>query len=107
VDSGNTAHGFLRTKDGNFVSFDVPGAGVGLLYGTWPSSINSSGTICGTYFDNNGVSHGFVRDRDGSIVPFDAPGVSGGTAALVVSDPGAISGWWTDASGNTHGFVME
>jgi hypothetical protein len=111
VDSGNTAHGFLRTKDGNFVSFDVPGAGVGNLNGTYPGSINSSGTIAGLYFDNNGVAHGFVRHADGSIVPFDAPGAAAvpgsGTNVFVINDSGAIAGYWGDAAGVAHGFIME
>ena len=36
LDSSFTAHGFVRTKDGNSISFDVPGAGVGNYNGTWP-----------------------------------------------------------------------
>ena len=75
-----------------------------------PSSINSAGTIAGTYFDNNGVSHGFVRYSNGSIVPFDAPGAAaagGGTNVFVMNDSGAIAGYWGDANGNAHGFVME
>jgi hypothetical protein len=81
VDSRYTAHGFLHTHDGNFVSFDAPGNAVGNYNGTSPSSINSSGTIAGTYFHNNGTGHGFVRYPDGSIVSFDAPGVARHQAA--------------------------
>jgi probable HAF family extracellular repeat protein len=106
VDSSNTAHGFLRKRDGDFVSFDVPGSATGNLNGTWPGSINSSGAICGTYGDvNNILLHGFVRHRNGSVVPFDAPGAVA-TFVVVINNAGAIAGSWQDANSNTHGFVM-
>ena len=73
VDANYTAHGFLRTHDGEFFSFDLP-QGVGSYNGTVPSSINSTGTIVGSSFDDNDGGHGFVRYPDGKLVPFDAPG---------------------------------
>ena len=107
VDSSLTAHGFLRTHDGNFVSFDVPGGGVGNYNGTWPGSINSSDAICGTYGDeNDGLNQGFVRNSDGSIVPFAAPGAVQ-TSPFDINDSGEIAGLWIDASGTAHGFIME
>jgi hypothetical protein len=62
-DSNSVAHGFLRTPDGRFTTFDAPGAGtvVGSFQGTFPSTINSAGAITGSYTDANGVSHGFLR----------------------------------------------
>ena len=108
VDANYTAHGFLRTHEGEFFSFDLP-EGVGNYNGTVPSSINSSGTIVGSSFDDNDGGHGFVRYADGSLVPFDAPDAdpaSGGTVVYVINDAGAIAGAWADGSGNVHGFVM-
>ncbi len=49
-------HGFLRTPDGTITSFDVPGS-----TGTFPSAINASGVIAGTYFAADGTVDGFIR----------------------------------------------
>jgi hypothetical protein len=49
-------------RDVLFTTFDVPGAGTGLLGGgTFPSSINPAGEITGSYTDEYFVSHGFLR----------------------------------------------
>jgi hypothetical protein len=56
-------HGFSRSPDGRFTTFDVPGAGtdVGTWEGTFPMSINPAGAITGYYLDENWVVHGFLR----------------------------------------------
>jgi hypothetical protein len=41
---------------GTFITFDAPGAGTGILQGTYPSSINPEGEITGTYYDINFVA---------------------------------------------------
>lgn len=52
-------HGFLRTRQGTFITFDPPGSA-----STMPSAINESGTITGTYCDATFSScHGFVRTQ--------------------------------------------
>jgi hypothetical protein len=56
-------HGFSRSPDGKFTTFDVPGEGTvpGTWEGTWPMRINANGTITGGYNDSSGVYHGFLR----------------------------------------------
>lgn len=63
VDSNYTHHGYVRTADGVFTTFDAPWADVtpGDGNGTWPTSINDLGVITGWYVDSNYVIHGFVR----------------------------------------------
>jgi len=63
LDANNVFHGFLRSQDGKFTSFDAPGADLtpGNYNGTFPASINNSGVIAGYYTDVNYVQHGFVR----------------------------------------------
>jgi len=61
VDSNNVFHGFLRTARGEYVTFDVHGAGSGPWQGTLPLNINSEGTVTGWFIDGNNVNHGFLR----------------------------------------------
>ena len=67
---GTGAHGFLRFPSGAFSTFDVPVA----INGTFPTSINQTGTITGSYLDQNRRNHGFLRTPDGGIRTFNSPG---------------------------------
>ena len=71
VDASNVSHGFVRTRNGEITTFDVPGAGAGppfvtpqgipLLQGTAPLGMNGEEAITGYYIDANIVGHGFLR----------------------------------------------
>ncbi|MGA2072901.1 MAG: hypothetical protein ABSH52_05290 [Terriglobia bacterium] len=61
VDASNVAHGFLRARDGAFITFDAPDAGADYNGGTFAVGINPAGVITGFYYDADFVSHGFVR----------------------------------------------
>ena len=102
-------HGYVRSRDGSFITFDVPGAGPDKGQ---CESINPAGTITGVY--NTGVFpilvyHGFVRARDGTITTIDVPGAGTGsfqgTYALNINPAGTIAGDYADASNVYHGFV--
>jgi hypothetical protein len=99
----------VRDPEGNFTTFDVPGAGTGPGQGTQPQGLNSEGVITGNYADDNGVHHGFVRQTDGVIRTFDAP--AAGTAAgqgtfpLLDNPSTAITGYEIDGNGVAHGFI--
>ena len=70
IDANNVSHGFLRTADGNFTTFDAPGAGTGAKQGTFLnffSCLTDLGASTGYYVDANNVYHGFVLNPDGSI----------------------------------------
>lgn len=114
----DVAHGFLRTSNGTFTSFDVAAAGTSALQGTFPFSINSSGTITGLYRDASSVNHGFVGPAAGPFTTFDAPGAAGsssgitkkllccgGTFALNIDAAGDVAGIYTDKNVVGHGFV--
>jgi hypothetical protein len=60
VDTSRVFHGFLRTRTGTFITFDVLGAGTGPGQGTIPFSNNPANLITGSFIDANGVSHGFL-----------------------------------------------
>src|SRR5215469_14152374 len=49
-------HGFIRTPEGKFITFQAPGADTtpGSYNGTNPSSVNDLGAIAGSYYDAAG-----------------------------------------------------
>ncbi|MBC8027210.1 MAG: hypothetical protein H7Y89_14555 [Steroidobacteraceae bacterium] len=51
-------HGFVRSADGTFTSFDFPGAPDGT---TDVTSVDEQGNIVGIYYDENSQLHAFVR----------------------------------------------
>jgi hypothetical protein len=106
VDPNGVLHGFVRSKQGTFTTYDVPGAA-----GTLPESNNTPGVIAGNYFDGNFADHGFLRDKQGKFTLFDVPGMGTGTGQGTIpldnSDSGMITGEAIDGSGVTHGFLVE
>jgi len=109
IDANSVQHGFLRTPNGKFTTFDAPGAGTGSGQGTGcPSdcsvSLNDSGAITGTYIDANFNYHGYLRTPKGKIATVDPPG-SVFTSPSGINDSGGITGTYVDANGVYHGFV--
>src|SRR5580704_15214266 len=107
---GDIVHGYVRARDGTFITFDAPGATTVVpQQGTFPYSINPAGIISGFYDDANGVAHGFVRTRDGAITTIDVPaagtGAMQGTFAYNINPAGTIAGTYIDAGSVSHGFV--
>src|SRR5438270_14021711 len=80
----------LYGAPGTFTTFDVPGA-----RNTYPTSLNSAGTITGYYVTLTDAveNHGFLRAVDGSIVTFDVPGARS-TFPLSINSGGAITGFF-------------
>ena len=111
VDANGVLHGFLRSNQGTFSTFDAPGAGTGGGQGTLPESNNTQGAIAGNYLDGNFVNHGFVLDPQGNFTVFDVPGTGTGagqgTVPLGNNNPGAITGLYIDGCNVTHGFLAE
>jgi len=56
-------HGAVRSPNGTITEFEVPGAGTGLVQGTYGASINTQGDVDGYYIDGSGVYHGFLRSK--------------------------------------------
>jgi uncharacterized membrane protein len=57
-------HGFIRSADGTFTTFDFPNAAAG---GTQINAINNLGEIAGSYADQSGNSFGFVRTSNNQV----------------------------------------
>ena len=61
----NGRHGFMRTPDGTFTSFDEPDS----TGATNPAGANYSGDIVGDFFGQDGT-YGFLRKADGTFSAF-------------------------------------
>lgn len=101
-DENCAIHGFVRSTDGSFTSFDI-----GDLT-PFPNDINSGGAVAGFYFDNNGDIHGFLRETNGGITPFDVPGglntgVSFVGRSVNISPQGAIASSYFQPDNNFFG----
>jgi hypothetical protein len=83
---GSNSHGFLRSREGTFTTFDGAGAAF-----TLATSINPTGAITGSYFDASTVQHGFLRSDDGTFTTFNGPG-SIFTFPASINPAGAITG---------------
>ena len=111
-DSSNIGHAFIRSATGTFTQFDAAtnhGIQTKDNPGTYITSINSAGSVAGTYIDSQSVLHGFVRSSAGAITLFSAPNagtaVNQGTAAVTIDAAGDIGGIYADASGKLHAFI--
>ncbi len=111
TDKHNVLHGFLRSPEGMFTTFEAPGADTtpGSFNGTGcnsdcPVGLNDSGAITGSYWDSSNVQHGFLRTPDGTFVTVDPRG-SEGTQPESINDSGAITGYYFDKKNVYHGFL--
>jgi hypothetical protein len=109
TDSKNVYHGFHRTPDGNFTSFNAPGAGTGNSQGTGcpsdcPVSLNNLGAITGVYIDAANVFHVYLRSPEGHIVTVEPVG-SIFRFPAGINDLGTVAGYYVDVNGVYHGFL--
>ena len=101
-DANNVFHGFVRSPEGKFTTFDSPGADTtpGDFNGTFANGINDAGAITGFYSDASGGTHGFLRSPEGAFTTFDVPrSAMGGTIANALNLEGAIVGFYADQNG--------
>lgn len=119
-------HGFVcgssivpcASSNATTTSFDNPNAGTNQHsdQGTFPISINASGTVTGYYVDGGGLRHGFVCaapcTSGTSPTTLDVPGASlgkslfgGGTLPVSINASGVIAGSYADANGVLHAFM--
>jgi hypothetical protein len=98
-------HGFVRSPQGTFTSFDP------FFIPNLSGIINPAGAITGYFFTPDFLIHSFVRDPKGAITIFDAPNVcqtSNGTFATGINPAGLVVGVYYDANCETfHGFLRS
>jgi hypothetical protein len=98
VDANNVYHGFLRSADGSFATFDPPGSVQTLVVG-----LSSNETVAGEYIDSTGL-HAFLRTTDGTITSYDVSN-SNFTGANNIDAEGAITGAYFDSNNVSHGYM--
>ena len=98
-DVNNVGHGFLRSPEGAFTTFDPPGS-----LGTNPIALNLEGAVVGYYVNQNGVIRAFLRRPDGTIETWSGPGAQA-TGAYNINIFGTVVGHYRDNSSVNHGFV--
>ncbi len=103
LDAQAGEHGFLRSPQGTFTSFDVPT----VQHGTGVKSINGAGTVVGAYVDAQFDTHGYVRDPLGNFTIFDAPGHPYETVPMSINDSGVVAGFYGNLNQPFHGFVRD
>jgi hypothetical protein len=108
LDSGNVFHGFVRSPEGKFTSFEAPGADTtpNDFNGTNPNAINDAGAIAGVFSDVNSVSHGFLRSPEGRMTTFDPPG-SIATIPIALNLESTVVGFYVNETGEFAGFLRR
>jgi hypothetical protein len=109
TDANYVFHGFVRSPDGRFTTFDATGAGSAASEGTGcpsdcPVGLNNFGVITGSYIDANGTQHGYVRSARGTFTTLDPVGTII-TQPEAINDAGTIVGYFFDESFVVHGFI--
>jgi hypothetical protein len=110
LDANNVYHGFVRSPEGKFTTFDSPGADLNAqdYNGTFPNAINDAGAITGLYVDVSGGAHGFLRTPEGAFTTFDVPkGIFGSTTPIGLNLEGAIVGRYADQNGIARPFLRN
>ena len=109
LDSTNVFHGFLRTREGEIITFDAPGADAtpNAYNGTWAQNINDDGAITGVSYDAMGAAHGYLRSPDGRFTAFDVPGAINGTWPIYLGGEGEVVGYSLDANLLFHAFLRR
>ena len=117
IDKYGVWHGFLRSPDGTFTTFEAPGAstapggGTPMGWGTVPESINDRGEVSGYFTDNRNVFHVFIRDAKGKFTVYNAPGAgtdgtqNQGTYNFFINLSGKMTGYFNDSNNIARGFV--
>lgn len=112
-DANGSGHGFVRSPQGKFATFDPPDSGD---YATIPIAINLEGTIVGYYLDPNGSARAFLRSPNGEFKTWIGPGactVNGsqgcyGSSASNINAFGIVAGGFNVDNGGTfvhHSYV--
>ena len=102
TDSRYYSHGFLRSANGHFITFEEIQSGTA----TDAVAINNQSQIIGWANDGNGGTYGFVRNPGGASDTFGVAGAQG-SAATAINDDGVIVGWEFSDGGGDAGFERD
>lgn len=99
--ASGTTHSFTRSKEGQFTSFDPPGA-----VSSSANTVNPSGTVVGAFVDSAGSTHGYQLDH-GIFTTIDFPGSVGFTFVGANNPEGTMVGTYADSAGVFHSFQLN
>ena len=113
LDSNFVAHGFLRSPDGKFTSFDVPGSGGNGTFAV--GHMNVEGAIVGFYTDPNYQYYAFLRNPDSTFATFLGPGACltgvfagcAGGGAFDINPSGTSVGAYQTTTGDLIAFLRS
>jgi hypothetical protein len=111
VDGTNAVYALLLPPNGNYITFEAPGAGTGYFQGTHSPTfyaLTPAGETTGWYIDGNNCVHGWVRNPKGKIATFDGPKAAcatGGAWSVSLNPEGEATGFYFDANNVVHGFL--
>jgi hypothetical protein len=120
VDANLVVHAYVRYPNGEFLTFDWPGACTASqttgCHGSGVWNINTFGEAVGPYEDTSGnfVAHTAIRYPNGQITSFSVPGSSmeygQGTVPASftgLNDAGVITGEYYDSNNTFHGYIRD
>jgi hypothetical protein len=97
--SDGTQRGYLRTASGVITTVDFPGSGW-----TEPSSINTAGTMAGSYGLTT-QTNGYLRFPNNASVGFQAQTDFAFTEATAINSSDVVTGIYFNSASAFHGFV--
>jgi hypothetical protein len=95
-DNSRDVHGFVRTPDGTFVSYDISDSAVS------PLAIDSKGRTAGIY-----RQEAFFAEADGTTTVFDPTDPPSDAIARAISDKGVVAGDFAGDDSLEHGFLRK
>ena len=99
---------YVLLPGGFFLAFDAANYTPCCIW-SFPTGINPTNVITGSFNNGFNINHGFVRTVDASVTTFDAPGAgtgfNQGTIPLGINPTGVITGFYIDKHSVNHGFL--
>ncbi len=105
VDADGVYHGYMRTADGNYTTFDVPGSISNLEY-LFVNAISDAGVIVFRAKMVDDVERSYVLRPSGEPTELRAPG-SVVTVARDIDTKGSIVGYYDTMDGRRLGFIAR
>ena len=105
VDSDGAYHGYMRTADGSYTTFEVPG-GISNLEYLFVNAINDAGVIVFRAKKVDDVERSYILRPDSQPTELRVPG-SVVTVARDIDTEGAIVGYYDTIDGRRHGFIAK
>ena len=105
VDADGVYHGYMRTADGSYTTFDVPG-GVSNLEYLFVNAISDTGVIVFRAKNADDVERSYILRPDSQPTELLVPG-SVVTVARDIDTEGAIVGYYDTMDGRRHGFIAR